>query len=93
MTGQTLYDTPGLLERVIAGPTVLWEHCRIGTRKVISSIKSEAVDIDFPEAQVEYFPGPGYPTFVIIWTPTAIHVFEYHSLEYILTGEYAERNA
>ncbi len=37
----------------------------------------------FPEAKMEYFPDHEVPTHVIVWTKGSLHVFDYHSINWI----------
>lgn len=41
------------------------------------------VEHTFAQAVVGYFPGPGYPEFVVVWHLTGTEIIEYHNIEHL----------
>lgn len=68
-------DTLNALLRLAEGPSdEPVRHWRIG-------IAGEGV-VDFPKARLAHHPGPGSPEFLLVWTPSGSHCYNYHEVDF-----------
>ena len=49
--------------------------------------KDKEVVFDFPDACLKYYPDSNYPTHILIWMPSASHIFDYHEVNCVYTKE------
>jgi hypothetical protein len=75
------------LFRLAVGP-VDKEVCLTIVLSVWNEHTNEATTTEFyfPRAIYEYYPDPGYPAHLLVWTPSSSHVFDYHDINHVMVN-------